>query len=275
MIFPEEYKFVGIKDQERRGEPVYFATEYLISRDGPALYHVKSQGSGFMRDVKELEPISFGREIRFYPDIVDTRNRAQLIELADKVCRSTEANTVVFRGLDEHITFVKDPDLSQVLAIEVLDVSPPHPPWLVHVLAGLEACGILGDLTVRFVPHILDLRRFDCNSVYYPCRASGLGRSLDTDPIVHEHPRIVGCAVSREIFLANNPGKDFEFVNICPVQSLEAVFEPKGPFITRCCRSEQRGMTEKNGQQGMVVHWGDGPWKIAEAVRCLVQDLRK
>ena len=275
MIFPEEYKFVGIKDQERRGEPVYFATEYLISRDGPALYHVKSQGSGFMRDVKELEPISFGREIRFYPDIVDTRNRAQLIELADKVCRSTEANTVVFRGLDEHITFVKDPDLSQVLAIEILDVSPPHPPWLVHVLAGLETCGVLGDLTVRFVPHILDLRRFDCNSVYYPCRASGLGRSLDTDPVVHERPRIVGCAVSREIFLANNPSKDFEFVNICPVQSLEPVFEPSGPFITRCCRSEQRGLTRKNGQPGMVVHWGDGPWKIAEAVRCLVQDLRK
>lgn len=276
MIFPEEYKFVGIKDRERRGESVYFATEYLISRDGPALYHVTSQGSGFMREVVELEPMAFGQEIMFYPDIVDTRNRAQLIELANGVCcRSGTANTVVFRGLDEHITFVKDPDQSQVLTIEVLDVSPPHPPWLLHVLAGLEACGILGDLMVRFVPHILDLRQFDCNSVYYPCRASGLGRSLDTDRVVHEHPRIVGCAVSREIFLANNPGKDFEFVNICPLHSSEAVFLPRRPFITRCCRSEQRGLTEKNGQPGMVVHWGDGPWKIAEAVRCLVQDLRK
>jgi hypothetical protein len=24
----------------------------------------------------------------------------------------------------------------------------------------------------------------------------------------------------------------------------------------------------------MVVHWGDGPWKIAEAVRCLAGALR-
>ena len=275
MIFPKDYKFVGIKDRESRGEPVYFATEYLISRDGPRLYHVKSRGSGFMREVVELEPIASGPEIMFYPDIVDTRNRPQLIELADGVCRSTRANTVVFQGPDEHITFVKDPDPAQVLTIEVLDVSPPDPPWLVYVLRNLESCGILGDLTVRFVPRVLDLRRFDCASVYYPCRASGLGRSLDTDPVVHERPRIVGCEVSREIFLANNPGKDFEFVNICPVRSLEAIFEPTGPFITRCCRSERRGKTSKNGQPGMVVHWGDGPDKIAEAVRCLVQDLRK
>ncbi len=275
MIFPDEYKSVGIKDRERRGESVYFATEYLISRDGPSLYHVKSSGSGFMRTVVELELIASGQEIMFYPDIVDTRNRARLIELADGICRSGKANTVVFKGLDEHITFVKDPDPALVLTIEVLDVSPPNPSWLVHVLAGLEACGVLGDLTVRFVPHILDLRRFDCNSVYYPCRASGLGRSLDTDRVVHEHPRIVGCEVSREIFMANNPGKDFEFVNICPLHSSEPIFEPKGPFITRCCRSERSGKASKNGQPGMVVHWGDGPARIAEAVRCLVQDLRK
>ena len=275
MIFPKDYKFVGIKDQERRGDPVYFSTEYLLSREGPSLYHVKSRGSGFMREVTELEPIASGQEIIFYPDIVDTRNRAQLIELAEGVCRSTRANTVVFQGPDEHITFVKDPDPTQILTIEILDVSPPDPPWLVHVLRNLESCGILGDLTVRFMPRILDLRRFDCDCVYYPCRASGLGRSLDTDYVVHEHPRIVGCDVSREIFLANNPGKDFEFVNICPLHSPQAVFEPKGPFITRCCRSEQRGIKSKNGQPGMVVHWGDGPDRIAEAVRCLVQDLRK
>jgi hypothetical protein len=55
----------------------------------------------------------------------------------------------------------------------------------------------------------------------------------------------------------------------------DPVFEPHRPFITRCCRSERRGMTEKCGQPGMVVHWGDGPWEIAEAVRCLVKELRK
>ena len=275
MIFPEEYKFVGIKDRERRGESVYFATEFLISRDGPRLYRVQSRGSGFMRQVEKLELIASGSEIEFYPERVDTRNRARLIDLADGICRSGKANTVVFQGPDEHITFVKDPDPGQILTLEVLDVSPPDPPWLVHVLRGLEECGILGDLTVQFKPRILDLRKFDCENVYYPCRASGLGRSLDSDPVTCDLPRIVGCEVSREIFLANNPGHNYEFVNICPLHCEDPVFEPHRPFITRCCRSERRGMTEKCGQPGMVVHWGDGPWEIAEAVRCLVKELRK
>jgi hypothetical protein len=275
MIFPEEYKLVGIKDRERRGEAVYFATEYLISREGPRLYRVKSRGSGYMREVEELELIASGREIEFYPENVDTQNRALLIDLAQEVCQGGSVNTVVFQGQDEHITFVKDPDPTQVLKIEVLDVSPPDPPWLVYVLRNLESCGILGDLSVRFVPRILDLRRFDCECVYYPCRASGLGRSLDTDIVVVERPLIVGCEVSREIFLENYPGKDYQFVNICPLHSQEAALMPERPFLTRCCRSERRGPASKNGQMGMAVHWGDGPWKIAEAVRCLVQDLRR
>ena len=245
MIFPEDYKFVGIKDKERRGEPIYFSTEYLLSREGPRLYQVKSSGEGFMRNVDELELIASGPEIEFYPAMEDTRNRARLIDLANRVCRRTRANTVVFQGPDEHITFVKDPDLSQILEIEILDVSPPHPPWLVHVLGKLESCGIFGDLTLRFRPRILDLHKFECDSVYYPCRAAGLGRSLDCDPIVHDRPLIVGCEVSREIFLAGNAGKDFEFVNICPLQSKEPILEPSGPFITRCCKSERRGLTQQ------------------------------
>jgi hypothetical protein len=275
MIFPEDYKFVGIKDKECRGKPIYFSTQYLISRDGPRLYQVKSSGDGFMRVVDELELIASGPEIEFYPVKEDTRNRARLIDLANRVCRRSKANTVVFQGPDEHITFVKDPDLSQILVIDILDVSPPHPSWLVHVLECLEGCGIFGDLTLRFRSRILDLHKFECAEVYYPCRAAGLGRSLDCDPIVHDRPLIVGCEVSREIFLAGNAGKDFEFVNICPLQSNEPILEPNGPFITRCCKSERRGLTHKNGRLGIVVHWGDGPWKIAEAVKCLVEELRK
>jgi len=275
MIFPDEYKLVGIKDEERRGDPVYFSTQFLISRQGPRLYRVRSRGAGFMREVEDLELLASGSEIAFYPERVDTRNRALLIDLADEIGRASKANTVVFQGPDEHITFVKDPDPGKILTIEVLDVSPPDPPWLIHVLRGLESCGVLGDLAVRFCPRILDLHKFDCDCVYYPCRASGLGRSLDCDRVEHDRPRIVGCEVSREIFQAGNPGKNCEFVDICPIQSREPAFMPSAPFITRCCRLERRGLTRKNGWLGMVVHWGEGPWKIAEATRCLVEELRK
>lgn len=271
MIFPEEYKFIGIKDRESRGDPIYFSTQYLISCDGPSLYAVKSRGQGFMREVEVLQLISSGKDIIFHSEKVDTRNRALLIELADEICREKKACTVIFQGPDEHITFVHEPDPSQILEIEVLDVSPPDPPWLIYSLQRLESCGVLGDLTVKFRPKVLDLRDFDGDGVYYPCRASGLGRSLDSDKVLHETPKIIGCDVSKEIFQAGYAGKAHEFVNICPLKSME----PKGPFITRCCKSERRGPTEKNGQPGVVVHWGEGPWAIAEAVKCLVGELRK
>jgi len=275
MIFPEDYKFVGIKDREGRGEPVYFSTEYLISREGPRLYRVESQGSGFMREVVALQLLASGEEIAFYPQIVDTRNRTLLIDLAGEICRAGKANTVVFQGPDEHITFVKDPDPAAILEIEVLDVSPPDPPWLVYSLQRLEACSMLGDLAVRFLPRTLDLRRFSGDGIYYPCRASGLAPTLDADPVRAPRPLIVGCEVSREIFLSNYPDREYDFINICPLHCREEILQPEKPFITRCCRSERRGRTAKNGQPGMAVHWGDGPHKIAEAVRCLVEDLRR
>jgi hypothetical protein len=269
VIYPEDYKAIGLTDEERPGDPVYFATQYLISREGPRLYRVSSRGEGFMRKLQELELIASGPEIAWYQEKVDTRSRARLIELASELCKDG-VTTVVFQGPDEHVTFVHDPDPGEILLLEVLDVSPPDPPWLVHVINNLERCGVLGDLTVRFKARILDLRGFQGEEVYYPCRASGLGRALDSDRVVHDRPRIVGCEISREIFLATNPGKEHEFVNICPLSSLV----PEGPFITRCCRSERRGFTSKNGHRGIVVHWGDGPYLIAEAVRRLVGSLK-
>jgi hypothetical protein len=270
MIFPQDYKSVGIKDDDRPGDPIYFATQYLISRQGPKLYQVTSSGQGFMREVERLELISSGPEIIEYPKTVDTRNRALLIQLASSLC-TEKVKTVIFKGIDEHITFVHQPDPSQILTIEILDVSPPDPPWLIYVIDRLERCGVLGDLTVKFQPKVLDLRKFDGDSVYYPCRASGLGRSLDSDRVVHSRPKIVGCEVSHEIFLATCPGREYEFINICPTQSLE----PNAPFITRCCRSERKGLTRTEGHLGVLVHWGDGPYEILEAIRRLVKALQE
>lgn len=290
MIFPEDYKQVGIKDGERRGDPVYFSTRYLISREGPRLYEVSSRGEGFLREVQDLRLLASGSQILFYKERVDTRNRTLLIDLAAEVCLKSgkecgpahaaapgagTVNTVVFHGPDEHITFVKDPDPSQVLAIDVLDVSPPDPPWLLYVLSRLEECGILSDLMVRFVPKVLDIRGYEGEGVYYPCRAAGLGRSLDCDAVLHDRPKIVGCEVSREIFLAGHPHSEYDLVNVCPLSSSHRALQPSRPFLTRCCRSERRGPAAKAGQLGMAVHWGDGAWQIALAVRQLAQSVRE
>lgn len=273
MIFPEDYKQIGVSREPRHGDPVYFATRYLISYDGSgiSIYRVESEGEGFMRRAKHLELLSSGNEIVEYPEIVNTRNRALLIRLAADLCKG-EVNTVIFRGPDEHVTFVHDPDPGAITEIEVLDVQPPEPPWLVYVIEGLEKCGVIGDLTVSFKPRVLDLRSFRERSVYFPCRASGLGRSLDADRVTDPVPKIVGCEISREIFRAVYGEREHEFTNICPVSG--DLLIPEGPFITRCCRSERRGLIRLHGHPGVVVHWGDGPHQIEEALRMLAGSIR-
>lgn len=276
MIFPADYRVIGVKDDDRYGGPIYFSTEYIISHQGPKLFKAKTKGKNaqgfFLRDVDSLELIASGREILEYPEKIDTRDRARLIELAYAACQdSGEVNTVLFQGPDEHVTFVHRPDLGAILTMEVLDVVPPYPSWLSHVLEKLKSSGVLGDLCLKFKVSVMDLREFDCDCAYYPCRASGMGRSLDHDAVVHERPKIVGCEVSRDIFKEIYPEKDCDFINTCPLRAMT----PEGPFITRCCRSERKGLVERNGYLGMVVHWGDGPHEISEAVRCLVNALKE
>ena len=274
MIFPEDYKYVGAASEARPGDPIYFSTRYLIHfGDEITIYEVETEpGKGFMRAVGSMEPIASGGAIRVYPEKIDTRNRAMLIELASSLCRG-RVNTVIFRGPDEHLTFVHEPDPAAITEIEILDVVPPRPSWLVSVVEKLVEAGVLGDLTLKFRERVLDLSRFEGDDVYFPCTASGLGRSLDRDKVEVDDPMIVGCEVSREVFRDMYPGKDFRFLNTCPLSNDQLA--PKGPFITRCCKSERSGIRRSGGQLGVVVHWGDGAPKIAEAIRCLAEELKR
>jgi hypothetical protein len=274
LIFPEDYKHIGTATEARPGDPVYFSTKYLIHfGDEITIYAVEAEpGRGFMRPVRSMEPIASGGSILVYPEKIDTRNRTRLIELSHELCRD-DVKTVIFRGPDEHLTFVHDPDLSAITEIEILDVVPPQPSWLVYVVENLEKAGVLGDLALKFKSRVLDLRHYDADDVYFPCTASGLGRSLDSDKVEIDDPLIVGCEVSREVFRGMYPGKDHRFLNTCPLSN--DLLAPKGPFITRCCKSERRGITTSLGHRGVVVHWGDGAPRIAEAIRCLAEELKR
>ena len=274
MIFPSDYKYVGVADEARPGDPIYFSTRYLIQLEDEAIiYEVEPEpGEGFMRTVKSMSPIAGGGEILIYPEKVDTRDRTRLIELASSLCQGP-VNTVIFKGGDEHVTFVHDPDPGAITEIEVLDVVPPRPSWLVCVIENLEGAGLFGDLTIKFKKRVLDLGQFEGDDVYFPCTASGLGRSLDRDRVDIDDPLIVGCEISREVFMDVYPEKAFRFINTGPLSNDRLA--PTGPFITRCCRSERRGIVMSGGHLGAVVHWGDGPPEIGEAIRCLGEELKR
>ncbi|WP_440947246.1 DUF7714 family protein [Methanosarcina sp. T3] len=283
MIFPDEYKHVGVTKALPTGteQPIYFLTEYLIEeRENPengnpeyAVYRVKKSGDGLLRKVEALELIASGDEVVRYARELNIKDRSLLIETASKLCTG-RVNTVIFTGVDRHVTIVHDPDPSEILEIEILDVAPPEPAWLSQVVRRLEASGIFGDLQIRFTEKIIDLRQFEGENTVFPCSASGLeGKCLDSDFLTEHGHLLVGCEISKTLFEMRFPELEYSFVNICPFKS--EVVVPSKPFITRCCRSEKSGIVNIFGFEGAVVHWGASEHQVAEAVRNLVNRLRK
>jgi hypothetical protein len=207
-----------------------------------------------------------------------------LIEKAAEICerenkkRSSDdkkVTTVLFTGIDRHITFVKDPDLSVITDIEVIDVFPPSPPWLIDCIRRLDQSQLFGDLEIRFVEKTADISVYQGEKTIYPCHASGLkGKFLDTDKIEENNSLLVGCDTSRQVFETLYPHLSYEFVDLCPMRS--ALMKPSKPFIMRCCKSENSGkIVQINGQTGIIVHWGSNEFQISENVRKLATELKK
>ncbi len=277
MIFPAEYKRVGVTRTDptgRIGCPIYFTTEYLIADlpYGYAIYRVKSEGEGLLKKLVSLELIAKGEQVKKFEEKLDSHDRTLLIESAIPLCKGS-VNTVLFEGMDRHITFVHEPDLDEVMEIEIIDISPPEPPWLAFAIQRLIRSGILGELDIRFTTKLIDLRTFEGGKVVFPCHASELkGKYLDTDIDIEDNSELVGCDISKQIFELRFPDLTYRHINMCPIRA--ELYTPTRPFITRCCQSKKSGMININGIDGAVVHWGASEYDIVDAIRMLVRVLR-
>lgn len=292
MIFPKEYKTVGWTREEKNVRPdqkkVYFLSEYILEKtgDGYRLYSIRHDGAGFLREFVDSELLADEEEILLCLKEMNIKNRTLLIETANRMIREEnekrteekrKATTVVFKGFDQHLTFVKDPDVSKILEIQIIDVSPPSPPWLFDCVRRLESCDIFGDLQIKFKEKQVDLSVYQSPKTIYPCHSSGLtGKFLDSDFLDEKEDGwlLVGCDTSRRIIETLYPDLKYDFKDMCPMRSNET--KPDQPFIMRCCKAENSGkIFEINGQRGVVVHWGAGEWQIAESIRKLAIELQK
>ena len=265
MIFPEQCKQVGYATTKPCGDLVYFLSRYLV-RDTGAGYELLTitpdpTGSGMMRKIVSSNVIATAKETYRYQQKVQINDRARLVELA----LDTGYRCTIFSGLDEHMTFVLDPDLSEFLKIHVYDVTPPRPS-LSACLRELQATGLFGELAVTFCHHTRDITLVKAD--VYPCRAAGYVKTLDADPM-HGGETVAGCLTGSQ-FYTECYGKDFTLENICPLESVQ-----EEPFIARCCRSEREGIGMYKGKFGAVVHWGASPSRISHAVEELVTQWRK
>ena len=264
MIFPGQCKVVGYASTKPCGDLVYFLSRYLVrdTGSGHELLEVVPDpaGSGMMRRIVSSKVIATAQETCWYPEKVQIHDRTHLIWLA----LDTGYRCTVFTGLDEHMTFVLDPDLSGLLKVHVYDVTPPRPS-LSACIRELETAGLFGDLSVMFCHHTRDITQVHAD--IYPCRAGGYSRTLDADPM-QGGELVAGCLTGSQ-FYTECYGEDFVLENICPLESVR-----EEPFIARCCRSEREGMGLYKGRYGAVVHWGASPADIARAVNELAAQWR-
>lgn len=282
MIFPDEYKYVGvtkIHPDDAHEEPVYFLSRYIIVEQMTdigkdySIYRVEHTGEDLLRKVTNIELIASAEQVLKYDEPLNIKDRRLLIEKASELCKA-DVNTVIFTGQDRHVTFVHDPDLSEIIDLEIVDVVPPEPSWLGLMVRKLEASGIFGDLGIRFKENMKDLRQFEGEKTVFPCSSSGLkGKCLDSDIISEDGSLLVGCEISRKLFELRFPGLKYEFINICPFRS--DIYTPQGPFVTRCCLSERSGLVTINGIKGAVVHWGASEFQVVVAIRELVRQIRQ
>jgi len=264
VIFPEQCKQVGYATTKPCGDLVYFLSRYLVRETG-AGYELLAitpdpTGSGMMRKIVSSNVIATVKETYRYQQKVQINDRARLVELA----QDTGYRCTIFTGLDEHMTFVLDPDLSEFLKIHVYDVTPPRPS-LSACLRELQATGLFGELAVMFCHHTRDITLVKAD--VYPCRAAGYVKTLDADPM-HGGEKVAGCLTGSQ-FYTECYGKDFTLENICPLESVQ-----EEPFIARCCRSEREGIGMYKGKFGAVVHWGASPSRIVHAVEEMVAQWR-
>ncbi len=282
MIFPQEYKHVGvthIPPEKGENEPIYFLSQYMIVNQCECedkkywLYEVQHSGDGLLRKATDIKLLAGPENIFNYEEPLNIKNRNLLIETALSLCKG-DITTVLFTGIDKHVTFVHEPDPSEIIEIEILDVAPPYPSRLCDVVRRLEKSGIFGEFGIRFTENIVDLRQFEGESTVFPCSASGLsGKCLDSDIITEPGSLLVGCEISQALFESRFPGLEYDFISICSFSS--DIVKPSKPFIARCCQAERSGQVTINGISGATVHWGASEFQVADTVRSLVQRLRE
>ncbi|MGA7470123.1 MAG: hypothetical protein WBW25_04760 [Halobacteriota archaeon] len=277
MIFPDHCKDVAVRECDDEtspptaGEHIYFSSRYVLLfwQGKVAVYELELEGNGLIRTISKAKRIAGFAETLVYRRKIDIFNRSRLIAVATRLCKPP-VKAVVYQGFDLHWTFVYDPDLTSVTEIEVFDVSPPDPPYLISLIKKLDRAGIFGDLSVRFTPVIQDLRR--STATIYPCSASGIGPNCLNSRDIHvgEHAVLLGCDISKQVLEARVHGLEFKHVNICPTKTIR----PSKPFIAKCCKSARVGPTELFGQTGYVVHWGANPYEVVSAIRDLANAIR-
>ena len=117
---------------------------------------------------------------------VDTANNTALAAKAEELGLGKES-TLIVRGLDDHVNFIKHPDPVQIRVVEVV---PPEPPKLLRMVQHVLTYADLPAIKIEIQQ--IDIRELaskvkGAEAFLVPCRSSGLNFDSPTY-FLDEHP---------------------------------------------------------------------------------------
>lgn len=200
----------------------------------------------------------------------DPANRSALAQAAIRHGVGPEQTAIVI-GMFDHVNIIHRPD---PLRLRVIEVVPPQPPKLLHMVEHVLSYADLPPILVD--PVTIDLRELAATvtpeAYLVPCRSGGLDALgapvyfLDERPKQRENWTLLGCERSLQ-FHRHYYGDEPPRVEMCP-RKLTAPDDRL--TLLKCCLLEYD--IERDGKR-MIVPWGADLPMVERALRELTRDF--
>jgi hypothetical protein len=280
MIIPEHCREVsrwkvgfkldaGTIKRNLKGKEAYTRTKYVVLKNGRQHAVVelkKTNRRTLFNDITSVKIISLPKDTAFIEDPdVDVLSKPLLAERAAE----SRKETVIVKGLFEHISFVHKLKFKE---IRIVDVAPPFPPKLTTLARmALDTEDI--DTPVRIVEEMIDIRRLASKAktkeILFACEAANTKVPKKKSLFIDQNPRIkdatiVGCDLTKRV-AKHLYKKDLPFIDICPRNLAK---KTDVPTLVKCCELQTTGFT-KDGKLAMVP-WGAKVSDVVGAMKYLL-----
>jgi hypothetical protein len=258
------------------GREAYRRTDFIVLQDRAGATAVaavvKENNEPLFSPIAHVEVLALPDTCSYIHDAdTDVANRSALAELAHRHGLGAEA-TVVVEGMYDHVNLIHHPD---PLVLRVVEVSPPEPPKLYHLVQHVLSYADLPPIRLEF-------ERIDVHALcvgispkayLLPCRSGGLDDLpapvffLDERPAKRQDWTLVGCERSLQ-FHRHYYGDEPPRVEMCP---RKIVGECDRLTLVKCCLLEFN--IEKIGNVA-AVPWGTDLKMVEQALRELAGEAQ-
>ncbi|MGR8932842.1 MAG: DUF7714 family protein [Gammaproteobacteria bacterium] len=252
---------------------VYRRTDIVILHNDAGEYAVaavqRADSEQLFTAVEKIEVLALPADCVFIRDpATDPANRSALAKTA-RLHGVSDAQTAIVAGTFDHVNIIHRPD---PLSIRVIEVVPPDPPKLFHMVEHVLSYADLPPIYPEL--ETIDLRAISRSTTpeafLVPCRSGGLDDLgapvyfLDERPVKRENWTLLGCERSLQ-FHRHYYGDEPPRLEMCPRQ---LAGKSAIPTLLKCCLLEYGIETE---DAKVIVPWGADLKMVEEALAILAR----